>query len=324
MLEGQVAGVSSGTVDARDTLAVLDALRTGPLYRADQHSYMLYPNRELPGFLEKNTISATDAKKLSVLARPGHEWSEILNEDVAGSWHFDSSFRNARDLENSISHLNDDEKNELLALFENTFDHASFTGRSGTFYAFEGLGSIYWHMVSKLLLAVQEQLIEAVIAAEPAATVKALKDRYLDIRAGLGFNKDPATYGAFPADPYSHTPWGQGAKQPGMTGQVKEEVVARPAELGLIVRNGKIMFLPAIILNDQWRSQSNDFEFTFCGVKFHVSTGDSQMLEIALAEGERQTLTELAISEEISSEVFSRSGRVSSVGVIVRTTDLIQ
>ena len=32
----------------------------------------------------------------------------------------------------------------------------SFTGRSGAFYKYEGLGSIYWHMVSKLLVAVQE------------------------------------------------------------------------------------------------------------------------------------------------------------------------
>ena len=36
-------------------------------------------------------------------------------------------------------------------------DHTRFTGRSGTFYGYEGLGCIYWHMVSKLLLATQEQ-----------------------------------------------------------------------------------------------------------------------------------------------------------------------
>ena len=32
---------------------------------------------------------------------------------------------------------------------------SEFTGRSGSFFAYEGLGSIYWHMVSKLLLAVR-------------------------------------------------------------------------------------------------------------------------------------------------------------------------
>ena len=35
-------------------------------------------------------------------------------------------------------------------LYEEVFDHQSFTGRSGTFYKYEGLGCIYWHMVSKL------------------------------------------------------------------------------------------------------------------------------------------------------------------------------
>ena len=48
------------------------------------------------------------------------------------------------------------ESGQVLGLYERLFDHQSFTGRSGTFFAYEGLGSIYWHMVSKLLLAVQE------------------------------------------------------------------------------------------------------------------------------------------------------------------------
>ena len=36
----------------------------------------------------------------------------------------------------------------------------------------------------------------------------------------------PELYGAFPTDPYSHTPGGKGAQQPGMTGQVKEDLLA--------------------------------------------------------------------------------------------------
>ena len=35
-------------------------------------------------------------------------------------------------------------------------------------------------------------------------------------------------------DPYSHTPGGAGAKQPGMTGQVKEEVITRLGELNFL------------------------------------------------------------------------------------------
>ena len=54
-----------------------------------------------------------------------------------------------------------EENKILLELYEKTFNHQSFTGRSGTFYAYEGLGSIYWHMVSKLLLSAQENVFAA-------------------------------------------------------------------------------------------------------------------------------------------------------------------
>ena len=47
---------------------------------------------------------------------------------------------------------------ESMESFEELFGHRQFTGRSGTFFAYEGLGSIYWHMVSKLGLAVFKAL----------------------------------------------------------------------------------------------------------------------------------------------------------------------
>ena len=39
----------------------------------------------------------------------------------------------------------------------------------------------------------------------------------------FGKVKTVRSYGAFPSDPYSHTPAHAGAQQPGMTGQVKED-----------------------------------------------------------------------------------------------------
>ena len=53
---------------------------------------------------------------------------------------------------------------------------------------------------------------------------------------GIGAHKSPVNYGAFPSDPYSHTPAGKGAQQPGMTGQVKEDILSRFGELGLRVK----------------------------------------------------------------------------------------
>ena len=89
------------------------------------------------------------------------------------------------------------EAKKILDLFEETFHHDEFTGRSGTFFAYEGLGSVNWHMVSKLLLAVRETILRF----KDHPSVNALIERYVEIRAGLGFNKTPDRFGAFPTAP---------------------------------------------------------------------------------------------------------------------------
>ena len=86
------------------------------------------------------------------------------------------------------------EKELVLETYEEIFDHQSFTGRSGTFYGYEGLGSIYWHMVSKLLLAAQECYYLALEEkADPEITGR-LKDHYYEIKAGIGLYKSPKLY----------------------------------------------------------------------------------------------------------------------------------
>ena len=119
------------------------------------------------------------------------------------------------------------DKNTVLEIFENVFDHKSFTGRSGTFYGYEGLGSIYWHMVSKLLLASAEVTQQSILEKSDPKMIGRFFDHYFEINEGIGVNKSPELYGAFPTDPYSHTPRGRGVQQPGMTGQVKEDLVDR-------------------------------------------------------------------------------------------------
>ena len=67
MLEGQVAILSSGFLSAKQSIKVLDALRNSNLFRKDQNSYILYPNKELPKFLEKNTIPKDSIEKSALL-----------------------------------------------------------------------------------------------------------------------------------------------------------------------------------------------------------------------------------------------------------------
>ncbi len=73
-------------------------------------------------------------------------------------------------------------------------------------YKYEGLGCIYWHMVSKLLLATAEVIVEAARSGTDKATMDELLGHFDEIEEGLGVHKTPASYGAFPTDPYSHTP----------------------------------------------------------------------------------------------------------------------
>jgi hypothetical protein len=186
-----------------------------------------------------------DLKLVSTLDK--NQDKTLIIKDENGDFHFSGHIRNIKDVVRSLDALKnhpeytdlvkrDGEK--ILVLFEDIFHHALFTGRSGTFFAYEGLGSIYWHMVSKLLLAVQETILRT--RGEPST--QALIENYVDIRRGLSFNKTPESYGAFPTDPYSHTPKGQGAKQPGMSGMVKEEILTRQFELGYSIVDGRITF----------------------------------------------------------------------------------
>ncbi|MDH3619689.1 MAG: hypothetical protein OER91_02275 [Gammaproteobacteria bacterium] len=270
MLEGQVAALSSGALKPGEVCAVIEALFDSEIFRPDQQSFMLYPDRALPSFLEKNVIQAAQADAIPLLmAMRANGDERLVIRDQNGNIRFHADFINAEALGQRLDALRkeypdavDASRDALMRLYEQVFDHRSFTGRSGGMFGFEGLGCIYWHMVSKLLLAVQENYFHA--AAIGAADTKKLGELYFRVREGLGFNKTPEEYGAFPADPYSHTPGHSGARQPGMTGQVKEEVLARFGELGVRVIDGTVTFDPSLLRRREFRKQAQSF--TFLGV----------------------------------------------------------
>lgn len=290
MLEGQVAVLSSGLLSGEESADLLDAMRASDLYRADQRSYMLYPNRRRKSFLELNNLPE-EAKNLPVVQK---YLGTILRQDCDGGIHFDARFRNANDL-----------PDELKDLYEQVFNHHSFTGRSGTFYKYEGLGCIYWHMVSKLLLAVGET-IERVPLEDTALTIR-LVAHYLDIREGLGSHKSPNEYGSFPFDPYSHTPSMAGVQQPGMTGQVKEDIISRWFEMGISVRDGQLWFGPRFICSDDFKD--GELRFNYCGAEIIYR------LKYKLPKhGWYVTSTPAkAYTREDSAHVFARDGKIKTI-----------
>lgn len=322
MLEGQVAVLSSEVLKPEEVLTVLNALKNSKMYEPRQNSYMLYPNKELAAFEDKNNISKNDVKNLlSVIEKTENS---ILYKDCKEIYHFNGSFRNERFMIDYCESLPTDkaptekELAELKNLYEKTFNHNSFTGRSGTFYAYEGLGSIYWHMVSKLLLATQENTFAAIKNGADKSTIEELTNEYYKVRSGIGFNKEAEIYGAFPADPYSHTPNGQGAKQPGMTGQVKEEVLTRWGELGLDIIDGCACFNPKILKKSEF-FDNGQLHFTWCKTKitYKLIQNAAKTLKISVNGTPRDYEVKQGafLTKEETNDLFARNEKLCKIEV---------
>ena len=206
--------------------------------------------------------------------------TDLLQTQSDGTVRFAPALSNRHDLEATGADLGD-ALTPLADAYERVLRHRDFTGRSGTMFGYEGLGCIYWHMVAKLLLAVQERVFEA--ADRQAAALPALVKHYRRVRDGLGYRKSAAAYGAFPADPYSHTPSEGGARQPGMTGQVKEEILTRWGELGLRMRDGRVCFDP-VLLDEAELHDGHALKFTWAQVPYTYRRGPSTRLRV-LREG---------------------------------------
>ncbi len=345
MLEGQVAVLSSGFLGSQEALNVLNALKESALFRKDQYSYLLYPNKALAGFLQKNIINPTLAETSALfkaLVSAGN--THIIERDINGDYHFNGNFKNAADLNNALTELTkseykdlvENERELIINIFEKVFNHKAFTGRSGTFYGYEGLGSIYWHMVSKLLLAAQECCLKAINEGCDPDLVKQLTNRYYEIKEGIGVHKSPKLYGAFPTDPYSHTPAHRGAQQPGMTGQVKEDILARRYELGISVKNGALHFNPAIIPQEEFIGEVQEIEainiegetniihlnkdsifFTYCQVPVIYHKSNKKGLMVEFNDGNIQEISSSYLNAVISEKIFSRTGEVKLIRLSV-------
>lgn len=350
MLEGQVAVLSSGYLSSKETLDALDALKGSLLFREDQYSYMLYPDKDLAGFTQRNNIPSDlidSSKLLSRLIGDGNK--QIITKDIAGIYHFNDNFKNAGDLQNALDALNEtdfaqemqNDRALILQIFEKVFNHKAFTGRSGTFFGYEGLGSIYWHMVSKLQLAVQECCLKAIRENASQEVIGGLLEHYYEINQSIGIHKSPALYGAFPTDPYSHTPAGKGAQQPGMTGQVKEDILCRFGELGVFVSNGKLVFDPCLLRKNEFLKKSESFTyvdvhsttrklsldagalcFTYCQVPIVYKIGDEKRLEVLFKDGRQEVYEGGTLDTEISQHVFQRDGAVSSITAYTKEIEL--
>jgi hypothetical protein len=151
-----------------------------------------------------------------------------------------------------------------------------------------------------------------------------------------GVEKSPADWGAFPLDPYSHTPAGLGARQPGMTGQVKEEILIRLGELGVLVRGGRVAFRPRLLRRAELLTAPAVFEpiavdgrrlslplepgslaFTLCQVPVVYRLAERPRI-VVHEGGARHEQDGDTLDAARSAELFRRSGRLERLEVWTR------
>ncbi|MGB0770265.1 MAG: hypothetical protein ACPGPB_05885 [Flavobacteriaceae bacterium] len=344
MLEGQVAVLSSGYLSTKEALSVLDALKASELFRPDQYSYILYPNKTLPRFVDKNTISKEHVQSSSLLQKLVEVGNtQVITKDCNGEFHFNGNFNNVDNLKEALKNLPEEfsdlaskEAEVIYGIFEAIFDHKSFTGRSGTFFGYEGLGSIYWHMVSKLLLAAFETTKQAMEGNNAPEIIGKLFDHYFEINAGIGAHKSPELYGAFPTDPYSHTPGGKGAQQPGMTGQVKEDILCRFGELGVRVADGILGFDAGILKASEFLQEAENFNyldvdqekqsialekdslaFTICQVPIVYKKASGSSTSVEFFDGPTKMFDANTLDIETTKHVFERTHKIKQITVFV-------
>ena len=241
-----------------------------------------------------------------------------------------------KNLPEEFSDLVTKEAEVVYGIFEAIFDHKSFTGRSGTFFGYEGLGSIYWHMVSKLLLAAFETTKQAIDENNAPEIIGKLFDHYFEINAGIGAHKSQELYGAFPTDPYSHTPGGKGAQQPGMTGQVKEDILCRFGELGVRVTDGVLGFDAGILKASEFLQEAENFSyvgvdqekqnialekdslaFTICQVPIVYKKASESSTSVEFFDDTTKMFDANTLDKETTKHVFERTHKIKQITVFV-------
>jgi hypothetical protein len=329
MLEGQVAILSSGFLENETAVSLLEDLAKSDLRSKRHPTYLLYPDRELAGFDELNRIPDADLRGNQLLASMAKKGDErLVYEDGTGAWRFNETLVNGYALTDCLTQIGDlslENRTEIEKIYEKVFSHHSFTGRSGSMFGYEGLGCVYWHMVSKLMLAAQEV---ALAVCKSGKSSDELKSRsvaaYYAVQRGLGFRQTPQSYGAFPAEPYSHSQGERGAQQPGLTGQVKEGLLCRLGELGIDFEDGQLSFRPHLLR----AAEFVDGVLSFTHARTPLQYESCEDLETPKAtvfknDGQELVFSNGVLDIETSSSILFNRGTVAKVIIQIPSNWLI-
>jgi len=341
MLEGQTAVLGSGCLDATQALALATAMENSDLMNPLLGQFFLYPVKTLKSFVDRNIIPPELAAQSQLFQRLLDDQHDgLVLSDVDGNVRFHHDVKELSVAEAKLTQLQnnptyqEDAQQEapfIREIFEIIFMHKQFTGRSGIMYKYEGIGSIYWHQNSKFMLSMQEVFTTS--AENNDKTLAELKNTYYRLQEGFGFCKPPAVWGAFPLEPYSHTPYAMPAQQPGMTGQVKEDILTRFAELGVTVKDGTLSFAPALLRSHEFLTTPSTFRyiniagtyeeiaipagslaFTVCQVPVVYHLGHPTKMTVSHNNTQTDYDTH-ALTDGLSTSLFNRDGAVKRIDV---------
>jgi len=119
-----------------------------------------------------------------------------------------------------------------------------------------------------------------------------------------------------------------------MTGQVKEDFIARMGEMGAHVENGELAFVPQLTSRTEFLAESTTFHywdvkgnprtlnlerdtvaFTYCQVPVVAHRSGPQHIRVTFADGISQLVDGLKLDAATSAAVFDRLGTIQRLDV---------
>jgi hypothetical protein len=103
-----------------------------------------------------------------------------------------------------------------------------------------------------------------------------------------------------------------GVQQPGMTGQVKEDILNRWFELGVSVKDGQLTFSPTMLRHEDFKD--GELRFTYCGTEIIYRLSKS----VCQSEGRSvlcQAKPVCVLTKEQSAHIFARDGQIPELEI---------
>jgi hypothetical protein len=108
-----------------------------------------------------------------------------------------------------------------------------------------------------------------------------------------------------------------GVQQPGMTGQVKEDIISRFLELGITVSNGQIEVNPFLLSPKEFLKSNNQTEpwlsVMYCSTPFVYHLNKIQGIDVEFADGKTINVSGYKLPLDISQAVFMRDKKIARV-----------